>query len=126
METRTFDDLLRPCPESVRSLARAARQFLLQALPEAQETIDGSASLVGYGYGRGYKGLVCTLLLSKTGVKLGLAHGAALPDPGHLLEGTGKVHKFVQVRNAGDLRKPDLKALIRAASFAAQQRSGPS
>jgi len=54
--------------------------------------------VVGYGYGPGYKGPVCTLILSKTGVKLGLPYAAALSDPDGLLEGTGKVHRFVQLR----------------------------
>ena len=124
MATRTLDDVLQGYPASVQSLVQSVRTFLLKMLPGAQETIDGSAPVIGYGYGSGYKGLICTLLLNKSGVKLGIAHGAALPDPGHLLEGTGKVHRFVQLRTAGDLRQANFRQLLKAASSAARSRLG--
>ena len=123
MAIRTLDDVLTRYPASVQGLARSARTLLLEALPGAQETIDGSAPVIGYGYGPGYKGLICSLLLSKSGVKLGLAHGAALPDPDHLLEGSGKVHRFVQLRAAGDLRQASLRQLLKAATAAARART---
>ena len=44
--------------------------------PKAQESIDESAKLFGFSYGPGYKGLVCTLIMSRTGVKLGIVRGA--------------------------------------------------
>jgi hypothetical protein len=124
MATRTLDDVLERYPASVQTLARAVRTFLLTALPEAQETIDGSAPVIGYGHGLGYKGLVCSLLLSKSGVKIGLAHGAVLPDPDHLLDGAGKVHRYVQIRTVDDLRKVSLRRLLTAANSAAQARLG--
>ena len=62
----------------------------------------------------GYKGLVCTLFLSKSAVKIGLVDGSDLPDPHKLLEGAGKVHKHVVLKTTADLRKPGLKPLVRA------------
>ena len=43
----------------------------------------------------GLSGNVCTLILSKSGVKLGLVHGSELADPNGLLEGSGKVHRNI-------------------------------
>ena len=74
-----METFLAPYPPEVRDVALAAREFLRQALPGAAEELDESAKLFGYGYGPGYKGLVCTLLLSRTGVKLGIARGSELP-----------------------------------------------
>ena len=54
--------------------------LVLSALPQVEETIDPSAGVIGYGYGPGYKGLICTLILSQAGVKLGVTDGATLPD----------------------------------------------
>jgi hypothetical protein len=51
--------------------------------------------------------MVCTLILSKSGVKLGLVGGAALSDPYGLLAGTGKVHRHVQLRAPEDLKQGD-------------------
>lgn len=39
--------------------------------------------------------MVATLILSRGGVKLGLARGSELPDPKHLLAGSGKVHRHI-------------------------------
>ncbi|HKW03566.1 MAG TPA: hypothetical protein VJN96_27315 [Vicinamibacterales bacterium] len=87
MAATTFDKPLAKCPANVQALARAARTFTLKSLPGAEETVDDSPFVAGYRYGPGYKDLVCTLLISKSGVKLGLVGGAALPDPRGLLEG---------------------------------------
>lgn len=123
MATRSLDTLLGSYPAEVQRLALAARSFILRSLPGAQETVDGSAPVIGYGYGAGYKGIVCTLLLSKTGVKLGLARGAELPDPDRLLEGTGKVHRYVRLRTAASLEHPGLARLVKAARAGMEKRA---
>jgi hypothetical protein len=110
-------------PPEVRDVALAARAFLAQALPGAEETLDEAARLMGYGYGPGYKGLVCTLLMSKTGVKLGIACGSELPDPKRLMQGKGRVHRHVQLRTTADLKQPGLKPLLKAALAAWKTRN---
>jgi hypothetical protein len=77
---------------------------------------------VGYGYGTGYKDLICTLLVSKQGVKLGFYKGSELPDPQKLLTGTGKVHRFVEIKTEQDIKKPGLKKLITESLKAYQKR----
>ena len=124
MATMTFDQLLVRYPDEVRALAASARKFIRGFVPRADETVDESAGVVGFGRGSGYKGMLCTLILSKSGVKLGLAHGTSLPDPDGLLEGSGKVHRYVQLRAASDLRKPGLARLLKAARAAWQERVG--
>ena len=90
---RQVDDFLARYPERVKDTARAARSLLESVLPDATESVDESAKLIGFGYGPGYKGVVCTLILSQNGVKLGIVRGAELPDPLHLLTGAGTVHR---------------------------------
>jgi hypothetical protein len=116
------DTLLRAYPEDVQRLAAEARRCLKEWLPDAVEDVDSSARLLSYGHGAGYKGGVCTLILSKTGVKLGLVGGAALPDPHRLLSGSGKVHRHVQLSTPADLRQAGVKALVLAASVACRAR----
>ena len=126
MTTRNSADIkafLAPFPPEVQDLALAARDYLAQALPGAAEGLDSSAKLFGYSYGPGYKGLVCTLLLSKTGIKLGIARGSELPDPKQLMQGSGKVHRHVQLRTREDLNQPGLKPLLKAALAAWKKRN---
>jgi hypothetical protein len=116
------ETLLEPYPPEVRSLARATRRFVRDTVPGLDETVEAKARLLGYGYGAGYRGIVCTLILSRAGVKLGLFRGAELPDPAGLLEGRGKVHRHVPLVDAGDLRRPGVKRLLIAAAEAARGR----
>jgi hypothetical protein len=109
------ESFLAAYPDGVREVALAASDFLLKALPGAEVTLDESAKILGYGYGPGYKGLVCTLILSQKGVKLGIARGAELPDPEQLLQGSGKVHRHVPLQTRADLKRPGLKPLLQAA-----------
>ena len=109
-----WDSLLAKYPEPVHELAVETRDVILGVLPEAVEQIDAKANVVGYGLGTGYSNLICTIILSKSGVKLGLVGGAALPDPKHLLAGTGKVHRYVQISTTADVRRPGVKALLKA------------
>jgi hypothetical protein len=117
-----IDTLLRAYPEDVQILTLQARKSLREWLPDAGESVDESARMLAYRYGPGYKGMVCTLLLSKSGVKLGLVGGAALADPRGLLAGTGKVHRHVQLRTVEDLQQPGLKQLVLGASVACHKR----
>ena len=110
--TRTVEKLLELYPGDVQALAAGARQLIRQLLPKVEEHADPSVPVVGYSYGPGYRGMVCTLILSKSGVKLGLVRGAELSDPRGLLEGSGKVHRYVQLRARTDLRKAGLSQLI--------------
>jgi len=120
---RTFDQLLAVYSPEVQELASAARRSLREWLPGVEEAVDGTAPVIGFGYGPGYKGMVCTLLLNKSGVKLGLARGSELADPHCLLEGKGKVHRYVQLRNIADLDKKPIKELVKAAHKAWKARS---
>jgi hypothetical protein len=113
--TRAIEQLLQAYPGEVRALFSGARGLIRRLLPKVEETVDGSAPVVGYGYGPGYRGVACTLILSKSEVKLGLVRGGELADLRGLLEGSGKVHRYVALRRPADLRKAGLSRLVKAA-----------
>ena len=115
--------LLARYPDEVQALALEARALIRRLLPDVEESADSSAGLISFGYGPGYKGMVCTLILSKTGVKVGLVRGSELDDPRGLLEGSGKVHRHIQMKSAADLRRPGVSALIRATHAAWRKRA---
>jgi hypothetical protein len=121
--SRSADDLLMAYSPGVQSLAKKARRLVRKVLPGAKETVDASAPLLSYGYGAGYRGMVCTLILNKTGVKLGLVRGAELPDPTGLLEGSGRVHRYIRVEAASDLERRGVRPLLTAAREAWRKRN---
>jgi hypothetical protein len=119
-------DLLATYPAAVTEVALAARKRILAALPKAEERVDTSARVIGYGLGPGYRGLVFTIIPSRAGVKLGFVRGAELPDPRGLLQGRGRVHRHVPLKTPADLRQPGLGDLFAAALAAWRERSSPA
>ena len=115
MSERTLADLLAQYPDDVQELARGTRRLLLKLLPAAEESVDSSGPYVFYGYGPGYKGIVCNIILSRQGVKLGIANGVDLDDPMRLLEGKGKRHRHIVLEQPSDLRRPGIEPLVRSA-----------
>jgi hypothetical protein len=111
---RTFEQVLAPFSDSIKRLARHTRTRVRELLPDASEHVDASGPYIGYGYTTGYKGQVCTILVSKSEVKLGLVGGASLADPDGLLEGSGKVHRYVRIQSEADLRRSGVAQLVMA------------
>ena len=122
--SRTPEQVLKSYPPDVQAVVDNARRLLLKLLPLAEESVDSSAPVFSYGYGPGYRGMICTLILSKSGVKLGFVRGAEVADPIGLLEGRGKKHRYVQLNTASDLNRPDIKQLVKAAHTTWKQRHG--
>lgn len=120
---RPVSDALLAYPESVAALALRARELVLNALPGATEELDTTGKLLGYGYGPGYNGTLCTLILSKKGVKIGIVRGATLSDPHGLMGGAGAVHRHVDLRAVEDLAQPGLKPLLKTALAAWKERN---
>jgi hypothetical protein len=115
-------DLLAPYPPEVRNLALATREYLLKLMPGALEKPDAKTKIIGYGFGARYKDMVCALMPAKAGITLGIGWATELPDPEKLLEGTGKVHRHVKIKNKSDLRAASLKTLLKAAHKATLAR----
>lgn len=49
-------------------------------------------------------------------INLGFAHGASLPDPAGIVEGTGKSLRHVKLRTVAEVERPALKRLLREAA----------
>jgi hypothetical protein len=111
---RNLADLLDEYPPDVRQLALALRETVTSILPETNEMVDHEARVIGCGLGDGHRDLICTIILSQKGVKLGMVNGATLADPARLLEGSGKRHRHVPLRHVDDANRPELVSLLEA------------
>lgn len=117
-----FNSLLDKYPRETISLAYSLHQLIMSLIPGIIATPDFSANIIGYGFSSKYADTVCTIILSKKGIKLGLYKGSSLPDPSGLLQGSGKLHKYVQVLKEEDIHQPALKALLEAGYNACLER----
>lgn len=94
------------------ALTKELHELLLGLFPDAVLTADDEN--IGYGTTTGYKGLKFTVAPFSGYVRLGISHGASLPDPAKLMQGTGKVHRHVKIRSAEQLADPALRDLLTA------------
>ncbi len=120
----TADKIFAEFPESVAATGASLRQFLLGHLKGVTEQPDPKANVIGYSYGAGYKDLICTIILSKKGIKLGFYKGGELSDPKKLLTGSGKVHRYVEINSEEGIRNPALLELLHRAVAAREKRQG--
>lgn len=118
-----LESMLERWPDDVRDRALAADRALMDRVPGMTREIDPDGKLVGYMLGQGYKGTLFTVLLSKSGAKVGFSHGATLPDPNGLLGGSGKVHRTFAVGSVDDVGTPAFLELVDAAHAAYRTRA---
>lgn len=108
----------------VYKLALELRQVVLSHLPGVKEEVDLPARMVMYTYGPGYKDMVCAIIPSQKGLKLGFYKGTGLADPEGLLEGTGKISRYVSIPTEKVLRSRALVDLLQTAHAAYRLRKG--
>ena len=115
-------DFLASYPPEVQKLALALRVLILRVLPSAIEQVDPPSKIIAYGTDRTYAGLICAIALFKAHVNLMFARGAELPDPEHLLEGTGKRARHVKITARAEVENPALRTLLETAAAKVPRR----
>ena len=119
---KKIDAFLSGYSEEVFTNALQLREVLFKNLPGIIEQLDIPAKMIAYCYGQKYAEMICTIIPSKKGLKLGFYKGADLPDPDNLLEGTGKISRYVEIRSGEQIKFPALKKLIESALVAYKKR----
>jgi len=117
-----IDKFLSQYDDQVFTLALKLREVLLKNLPGIIEQVDIPAKMIAYCYGQKYAELICTIIPSRKGLKLGFNRGVDLPDPDKLLEGTGKISRYVEIRSEQQIRSAAIKKLLASALSAYKQR----
>lgn len=113
----TYTQMLSDFSPKVQELAIRARALILDVAPEAFETVWTRQKTAGYGTGpKKMSEHFCWIAPQRSHVNLGFNYGSELPDPEHLLEGSGKLMRHVKIRSEEDLNNPALRRLIEKAS----------
>jgi hypothetical protein len=118
----TLGDFLASYQPQVQELALALRALIVRVLPAAIEQVDPPSKIIAYGTDRTYAGLICALAPYRAHVNLMFAQGATLPDPEHLLEGTGKRARHVRITERADVENPALRTLLEIAAAKVPRR----
>jgi hypothetical protein len=112
---KEIDTFFSQYDESVFTNALKIREILFANLPDIIEQIDTHAKMVAYCYGQKYSELICVIIPSKKALKLGFNRGVELPDPDNLLEGTGKISRYVQIKSSELITSSSLKKILESA-----------
>ena len=91
------------------------RKVIFANLPDILEQPDLPAKMISYTYGQKYSELICVIIPSKKGLKLGFNRGTELQDPKKLLAGTAKISRYVEITSEELINSEDLKKLIESA-----------
>lgn len=98
--------------DEVHTNALKLRELLLSTLPNVIEQVDLPAKMIAYCYGQKYSDMICVVIPSKKGLKLGFSRGVELPDPDKLLEGTGKISRYVVITLEKQIKSAAIKKLV--------------
>jgi hypothetical protein len=101
----------------VAALARSCRAAMRKRLPTANELVydNYNALVVGYCSTERPSDAIVSLPITPRGVSLCFIHGAKLPDPQGVLQGSGNQTRFLRLASAKDLARPEIEALLAAA-----------
>ncbi len=109
----TFEELIAPFPSAVRESATTLRTLILDAMPEARESVSGGLSfaIALYSLG-GPTNVACGLQPTSTHCKLYLHHVRPGDVANLKLEGSGKNARHVKVPSSAAAREVEIAAAI--------------
>ena len=94
VEPPGFEELLGNHGADIRALTRHLRDVILTARPELTERVYRGWH--GLGFHHPDRGYIAAVFPGTDGVSIGFEHGADLPDPHGLLQGTGKRLRYLR------------------------------
>lgn len=112
----TFEDAISKADSQVQTLARILRDLIIAVYPDVVEVPWPKQQIVGYGVGpKKLSEHFCYIAVQSKYANLGFNYGADLPDPDHLLEGSGKAFRHVKIYKEAEVNQPALRELLAAA-----------
>src|SRR5262249_39965890 len=96
---------------------RAARAALRKRLPTADEVVYDNYNFFVIGYSPSGKPLDSpfSIAAAANGVGIAFLQGSSLPDPHGILQGSGKLNRFVRLESTATLARPEVVAMIETA-----------
>ena len=115
--SQAFTELMETADPQVQTLARAAKKIIQQTMPDVVEVVWLNQNIASYGVGpKKMSEHFCYIALFKERINLGFYYGADLPDPTHLLAGTGNLLRHIKIAQLAQLDDPALQQLVTVAA----------
>ena len=100
--------------EDNRALIRSLRARLQRRLPGCAELVYDNYNffVIGYSPTERPSDYIVSLAAGANGVGLSFNRGAELEDPDNVLQGSGKVNRFIRLPSPDVLQQPEVEAMI--------------
>ncbi len=110
---RQIETFLLRTPPHLQEIVLELRNTIASVAPDATEVVRwGGLSYFHEGRGGIVSAGICQIGIHKDHIRLAFIHGAFLPDPRHLFEGTQKYKRFVRIGSYDDAPWEYLKQLV--------------
>jgi hypothetical protein len=117
LSIREIEDYFRDADPRLLEIVLELRNTILTITPNATEMIQWKGlSYFDAERGGTVSAGICQVHIIDGAVRLGFIHGAFLNDPKHLLGGTRKVKRYLEIKTYETAPWDDIKALIKASS----------
>jgi Domain of unknown function (DU1801) len=109
-----LDSFLDKFTPAIATLARACLEKMRARLPGAVQLVydNYNALAIGFGPSEHASEAIFSIALYPRWVSLFFLDGVGLPDPKHLLKGSGKVVRHIVLASAADLDLPAIQDLM--------------
>jgi len=99
------------------TLIGECRSAMRKRFPTANELVYDNYNffVIGYCTTERPSDCVVSLAANSKGIGLSFYHGATLPDPHRILQGSGNQNRFVRLEGAATLVRPEVQELLDAA-----------
>ncbi|MGH8225653.1 MAG: hypothetical protein ACRER1_05840 [Gammaproteobacteria bacterium] len=112
----TFDDILATAKPELRVVCEALRRQITSLHGDLVEVVWPNQRIASFGVGpKKMTEHYAYIGVQNSHVNLGFYHGASLPDPQGILEGTGKKLRHVKICDISSSNSPPVVALLHAA-----------
>jgi hypothetical protein len=120
-QLKAFIDKFEP---PMRKFIIDCRQAMRKRFPTANELVYDNYNffVIGYCTTEGPSDCVVSLAANSKGIGLSFYHGATLPDPHRILQGSGNQNRFVRLESVAALAKPEVLELLNAAEAQSDRR----
>jgi hypothetical protein len=112
-----LDGFISKYTPELRILAAECLKKMRKRLPGAVELVydNYNALVIAFGPTERASQAVCSIALYPRWINLFFLNGVGLPDPEHLLQGTGKMVRSITLKNAAVLDNPAVRVLMKEA-----------
>jgi hypothetical protein len=108
---------VRKFSDADQRLIRSVRRALRARFPTANELVYDNYNFFVIGYGPNERPSDAIISMTAQANRVGLCfiHGAKLPDPKKVLQGSGNQTRFIRLESPAVLDRPEVKELLAAA-----------